>query len=140
MNTCETNGIVFIAYSPISRGLLSAQYKTSADLGHNDFRRTLPRFSDEAIEKNYVIFKKIEEIARSVGITPTQLAISWVINRRENIITIPGIKTLKYLKENSAVNSMVLPKNIFESINDILSVYEIFGKRYSDTMLREYGL
>lgn len=140
LDTCENNDITFVAYSPISRGLLSAQFKKSSDLGKDDFRRTLPRFSDEAIEKNYLISEKIGYIAQSSGLTPTQLAIAWVIHRRSNIVTIPGTKTLKYLKENSEVNTLTLSTEVFIKVDNVFAEFDIAGKRYSDAVLEVYGL
>ena len=45
---------------------------------------------------------KIEEIAREKGVTPSQLALAWVLHRGDDIVPIPGTKHVRYLEENVA--------------------------------------
>ena len=48
--TCRELGIAFLAYSPMSRGMLTANFSMD-DLPKNDFRRQAPRFAKEAMEQ-----------------------------------------------------------------------------------------
>ncbi len=42
-------GIAFVAYSPLGRGLLTGSIQKREDLAADDWRRTSPRFNDEAL-------------------------------------------------------------------------------------------
>lgn len=44
---CKELGIVILAYSPLSRGLLSNTIKSSSDLADGDWRSHNPRFEGE---------------------------------------------------------------------------------------------
>src|SRR5207253_10989877 len=77
--TVRELGIGFVAYSPIGRGFLSGRFKSPDDLEPTDYRRQSPRFQGENFERNLDLVRRIEEIARSKGVTPAQLAIAWVL-------------------------------------------------------------
>src|SRR4029079_16292591 len=74
--TVRELGIGFVAYSPIGRGFLSGPFQTIDDLEPTDYRRQSPRFQGENFERNLDLVPRIEEIARSKGVTPAQLAIA----------------------------------------------------------------
>src|SRR6185503_4957201 len=102
--------ISFVAYSPLGRGFLSGQIKSLDDLAPDDWRRMNPRFSLENFQKNLDLVKQIEAMATAKGVTPSQLALAWVMARGEDIIPIPGTKRIKYLEENAAAASVKLSK------------------------------
>src|SRR6185369_9279715 len=71
--TVRELGIGFVAYSPIGRGFLSGRFKTIDDLEPSDYRRLSPRFQGENFDRNLDLVRRIEDIARSKGVTPAQL-------------------------------------------------------------------
>src|SRR6476469_8159320 len=98
--TCRELGIGFIAYSPLGRGFLCGQLKKFEDLDPGDQRRNWPRFQGANFQKNLDLVRKVEEIAREKGCTPSQLAVAWVLAQGEDVIPIPGTKRRKYLEDN----------------------------------------
>ena len=44
--------------------------------------------------------KKIEEVAKEVGATPHQVALSWLLHHSPNILLIPGTSSVGHLEEN----------------------------------------
>lgn len=57
---CEEHQISFISYSPFSRGMLTKKITTSTSLQKNDFRKNLPRFEKENLEKNAKLILALE--------------------------------------------------------------------------------
>jgi len=49
---CRELGIGIVAYSPLGRGYLTGALEKLEDLSEDDWRRTNPRFTQEAFEKN----------------------------------------------------------------------------------------
>jgi len=43
----------------------------------------------------------VRAMAESLGITPSQLAIAWVLHKRPDVVPIPGTKRLAYLARTS---------------------------------------
>jgi len=73
---CRELGIGVVAYSPLGRGFLAGKYKNLDNLDKEDFRRTLPRFQGDGYKKNLELLSKVEELAKSKGVTPGQLALA----------------------------------------------------------------
>ena len=63
-------GVSIVAYSPLGRGLLTGQILSRNDVDEGDWRRTIPRFSEENLEKN--LSRDFFEIANAKGVTPAQ--------------------------------------------------------------------
>jgi aryl-alcohol dehydrogenase-like predicted oxidoreductase len=132
LETIGELGIGFVAYSPLGRGFLTGQIKTFDDLPENDFRRRNPRFQGENFQKNINLVQRVGEIARARKITPTQLALAWVLAQGEDIVPIPGTKRVKYLEQNAAAADVELTPEDFERIDEIFPVGVTAGERYPD--------
>jgi len=97
---CRELGIGFVCYSPLGRGALTGHIKRVENLDQDDARRSHPRFQGDNFQKNLLLVKRIEEIAKEKGCRPSQLALAWLLAQGEDIVPIPGMKTVKHLKEN----------------------------------------
>src|SRR5437667_5027480 len=52
LQACEELGIGFVPYSPLGKGFLTGAMSKETKLGEGDFRRILPRFTHEAMDRN----------------------------------------------------------------------------------------
>ncbi|KAI0517896.1 Aldo/keto reductase-like protein [Xylaria bambusicola] len=103
--TCRELGVATVAYSPLGRGFLSGRFKSFEDLGPEDKRHALPRFSPENFDKNLELAKVFTLMAATKNCTPAQVALAWIMFQGPDMFPIPGTKTLKYLEQNvEAVN------------------------------------
>jgi len=130
---CAKNGIPIVAYSPIGRGMLTGQIKSHSDIPEGDFRRHVPRFSEENFPSNIKLVDDLEKIAKKKGCTPAQLAIAWVAQLSEKdgnpvIIPIPGATTEARVEENSKEVSFTSEE--LKEIGSILSTFVVKGARY----------
>jgi aryl-alcohol dehydrogenase-like predicted oxidoreductase len=128
--TVRELGIGFVAYSPIGRGFLSGRFKTIDDLEAADYRRQSPRFQGENFERNLDLVRRIEEIARSKGVTPAQLAITWVLSQGDDIVPIPGSKSIAHLEENIAAVEIELTPDELTKIDEVAPKGVAAGDRY----------
>ncbi|RDL42275.1 NAD(P)-linked oxidoreductase [Venustampulla echinocandica] len=133
---CAEHNIPIVAYSPLSRGLLTGDIKTPADLAETDMRHHFPRFQGENYAKNLELVQKVEELAREKGCTPAQLAINWVrhLSKRDGnpeIFPIPGATKVDRVLENSKV--VELSNGEAAAIYSILKKFEVAGTRYPAT-------
>ena len=134
--TCRELGISFIAYSPIGRGLLSARIKQAGDMPEDDRRRQHPRFQEGNLEHNLGLVRRIEEIAREKGATPSQLALAWLLAQGEDVFPIPGTKRRSYLEENVEALSISLTKEDLARINDAMPPGAAAGSRYPEAQMK----
>jgi pyridoxine 4-dehydrogenase len=50
----------------------------------------------------------LDEVARSLGVTPMQVALAWLLQRSPNMLLIPGTSSLEHLRENMAAATLTL--------------------------------
>ncbi|RLV10058.1 aldo/keto reductase [Streptomyces griseocarneus] len=99
---CNEQGIAFMPYSPLGRGVLAGAFSKPSDLPEGDWRKFLPRFSEEAMAHNDAIVDVVRGVADRHGVTLSQIALAWLLEQGEYVIPIPGTKRLKYLEDNAA--------------------------------------
>jgi len=131
LQTCIELGITFVAYSPLGRGFLSGKYKSINDLEENDWRRRIPRYQGENWEKNLLLVNEIEKLAQQKGCKTSQIALAWLLHNNENLVTIPGTKSIKYLEENIESETVELTDQDNEKIREILNSFPVGGDRYA---------
>jgi aryl-alcohol dehydrogenase-like predicted oxidoreductase len=130
--TVRELGIGFVAYSPLGRGFLTGRFKSVDDFDPNDYRRKAPRFAGENFAKNLDVLERIEELAREKGVTPSQLALAWVLHRGDDIVPIPGTKHVKYLEENVRASDLELTGEELRRIDEVAPKGVVAGDRYPD--------
>jgi aryl-alcohol dehydrogenase-like predicted oxidoreductase len=130
--TVRELGIGFVAYSPLGRGFLSGQIKSLDDLDEHDFRRRGPRFQGENFQHNLDLVAKVEEIAVERGVTPSQLALAWVLAQGDDVVPIPGTKRVRYLEENAAAAGVTLTEDDLARLEEAFPKGATAGDRYPD--------
>ncbi|MEU3186210.1 aldo/keto reductase [Streptomyces sp. NPDC006923] len=106
LETVRELGIGFVAFSPLGRGFLSGKITRPEDLAPDDARHGLPRFSAENIAANLAVVDRITRLAEARDITPTQLALAWLMARQ--VVPIPGTKRRAYLEQNAEAAAVEL--------------------------------
>ena len=130
--TIRELGIGFVAYSPLGRGFLSGRIKSVDDLEETDFRRRGPRFQEENLRRNLALVADVEALAAEKGITPSQLALAWVLSRGDDIVPIPGTKRRSYLEENAGAIDVELTPGDLERLERVFPAGAAAGDRYPD--------
>jgi aryl-alcohol dehydrogenase-like predicted oxidoreductase len=125
-------GAGFVAYSPIGRGFLSGQIRSVDDLEPDDFRRHHPRFQGENFQRNLELVDRVKQIADDKGVTPSQLALAWVLAQGDDVVAIPGTKRVKYLEENVAAADITLTDEDLRRLDAAAPVGATAGDRYGD--------
>jgi aryl-alcohol dehydrogenase-like predicted oxidoreductase len=130
--TTRELGIGFVAYSPLGRGFLSGEIRSIDDLAPDDFRRNNPRFQGENFAKNLELVDRVREIAAEKGVTPSQLALAWVLHQGDDIVPIPGTKRVTYLEENAAAADIALTPEDLARLDQAAPAGATAGDRYPD--------
>ena len=130
--TIRELGIGFVAYSPLGRGFLSGRIRSVDDLDEKDFRRRGPRFQEENLRRNLELVAEVEAVAAEKGVTPSQLALAWVLSRGDDVVPIPGTKRRTYLEENAAAADVELTAGELERLERAFPAGAAAGDRYPD--------
>ncbi|MGP3910984.1 aldo/keto reductase [Nonomuraea sp. 10N515B] len=123
-------GTALVAYSPISRGLLTGTLPRSEELPADDFRRHMPRNVGENAEHNAKLVAEVTRIAEAAGVTAAQLSLAWLLAQGEDIVPIPGTKRLKYLEENAAAAGITLTPEQLGELAAAVPADAVRGTRY----------
>jgi aryl-alcohol dehydrogenase-like predicted oxidoreductase len=129
--TVRALGIGFVPYSPLGRGFLTGEIKSTDELASNDFRRNIPRFQGDAFRKNLDLVEEIRELARAKDCTSAQLALAWVLAQGDDIVPIPGTRRRKYLEDNLGALDVELDADDLARINRALPKGAATGARYA---------
>lgn len=136
LKTTRELGISLVAYSPLSRGLVTATLPNADEMPSDDFRKNLPRFTGENRANNNALVEKFATLAKGKNATPAQLALAWVLAQGDDMLPIPGTKRRKYLEENVGAVDIRLTKTDLESIDTLVKQYPIAGERYLEHSLK----
>jgi len=134
LQACRELGVAVVAYSPLGRGFLTGQIKSLNDLPADDFRRILPKYTDENIPKLFELVDKIDAVASKRDCTPSQVTLAWLLAQGDDIFPIPGTRGIKYLEENTAAANIKLPKEDVQKIRDAAESGRVHAARYPEGM------
>ncbi|KAE8717629.1 putative aldo-keto reductase 2 [Hibiscus syriacus] len=113
---CRELGIGIVAYSPLGRGFFGGKAALESFKFH-------PRFTGDNLEKNRLVYARIENLAKKHGCSPPQLALAWLLHQGEDIIPIPG----KFGKPNIGSLAVKLTQDDSKEIQDAVPVDGVGG-------------
>ena len=139
LQACEELGIGLVAYSPLGKGFLTGAIGKGTTIAENDFRKLLPRFTPEAMEKNQALVDLLKQIADRKMATPAQIALAWLLAQKPWIVPIPGTTKLHRLEENLAAADVELSAYDLAEIQRAAADIAIEGERYPEQWLKTTG-
>jgi methylglyoxal reductase len=124
---CEKNGVSMLAYSSMSKGLLTGKIPPDRKFKSGDSRLDDPRYSAENIEKtNKLLEKHLNSVARKHNASYGHIAVAW-LTKNPKVIALCGARDKKQAAENVLAGDMELDKDDTEKV-------EAFVKEYSKSV------
>ena len=118
-------------FSPLGKGFLTGKIDTNTKFGSDDFRSSVPRFSQKNIEANLALVDVIKKFAEEKKATPAQIALAWLLAKKSWIVPIPGTTKLSRLEENLSGAELQLSQDDVKSLEEAASKIKVEGARYS---------
>ena len=120
--TVREFGIGLTTYSPLGYGILSGKYNHEIPEGS---RASMPEMSwikDNITPESISKVRELGVIAADLGLTPAQLAIAWILRRKEVSSVITGASHIEQLEENLLAGESVtkLTDDVLETIEKVL--------------------
>ncbi|MGC1457868.1 MAG: aldo/keto reductase [Steroidobacteraceae bacterium] len=136
LDACRELGVGLVAYSPLGRGFLAANFKSLKELPTDDNRRNQPRFQDQNILHNNYLVQALAAIAARKGCSLPQLAIAWVLAQGAGVTPIPGMKTRAHLNDNLGALEVVLSAAEEQELRHLAAMVQVQGERHPAAMMK----
>lgn len=131
----QAEGIGFVAYSPLGRGFFADHFSLQAS--QEDVRHYLPRFQGDNLTANQEVFKIIRNLSQNLGITSSQVALAWLLQKHRNLVAIPGSKSIQHIRENIASSYLELDDEIIHLLDKTFNESNTHGDRYPSMLMGE---
>jgi aryl-alcohol dehydrogenase-like predicted oxidoreductase len=126
--TAKELGIAVVAFANTAEGLLTGEMKTP--LEENDFRNHFSRFQGENLISNLEKVEVLKQLANNKGCTPTQLAIAWVKEQGDHMMTLVSMSRRSRLPENIAAMDIEFTGDEMNTLNTTFAIGAILGGTY----------
>ncbi len=115
-------GIGLTTWSPLYSGILTGKYNKGIPEGSRASLKNMAWIRDRITPEVIAKVEALGELASELGITTAQLAIAWLLRRKEVSSVITGATKLSQLEENvkSAEALPLLTEEVLERIESIL--------------------
>ncbi|MFQ3789985.1 aldo/keto reductase [Halomonas sp. A29] len=137
LDACREANTALVAFSPLGRGFLAGAITETTQLTENDVRRGMPRFSAENLPHNLRQLEKLQAIASEQEVTTGQLALAWLKAQGDDVIPIPGTRSIAHMRENLKAEDLRLDTATLERLSELLTPDQVAGARYSEALQAE---
>lgn len=120
----DRHGIGIVAWSPLGAGFLTGELQA---VGSDDIRAKFPRLTGANLALNNDRFEPLREIAADLSLTPSQLALAWLLHQHPHLVPIPGSRTAAHIVENAAAATTELSSAALARIDRALARFEPIG-------------
>lgn len=120
---CDEIGLGLTTWSPLHFGILTGKYNEGIPPGSRAAMDEMAWIRDYLTEERIEAVRRIGEIALDLGVTTAQLAIAWLLRRKEVSSVITGATRHQQLLENIAAGDAVdkLSNAVLERIEEVLN-------------------
>lgn len=128
--------IGLVPFSPLGRGFLTGLAKRSEDYPEDDWRHNDPRFQGQNYDANMNLFTAVREMAESKGVSNSQIALAWLMNKGSDIVPIPGTTKPSHVQDNAAAAHLLLSESEINRLDRALASEFVAGERYNQARMR----
>ncbi|CCO36601.1 hypothetical protein BN14_10742 [Rhizoctonia solani AG-1 IB] len=129
LETARELGVAVVAYSPLSKGLLTGQITSHSDFSDTDLRKQIPRYAQENFPKILELVDKFKQVGQAHNATSGQAALAYLLELGDDIIPIPG-QRIEYIEENFGAGQIKLTPEEFQTLKGLVDQTKIDGDQY----------
>ena len=127
MPLCRTEGIGVIPWSPLARGFLSGN-RTQKEWGDTTRAKT-DDFAHNMYyqESDFTVVEQVIKLAEQKGVTPSQIALAWLLHQPGVTSPIIGASKMNHLEENVAALDIELSPEELEALEEPYQPHPVLG-------------
>ncbi|OFC70513.1 aldehyde oxidase [Alteromonas confluentis] len=135
--TCEALGIGFVPWGPLGMGYLPGKMWANTKFDPaTDLRVGFDRFSEENLAANQPVINVLWKLAEQKRVSPSQIALAWLLAQKPWIVPIPGTRSVNHLNENlGALNVTLTPTDVRELEAGFLQL-TVHGGRMNEAQMQ----
>ncbi|KAL5098262.1 hypothetical protein RYX36_002589 [Vicia faba] len=133
---CRELGIGIVPYSPLGRGFFAGNAVKESIPTDSRFLFSHPRLQEENLEKNKILYSRLQKLADKHKCTTSQLALSWILHQGDFVVPIPGTTKTKNVDDNVGSFQVKLSKDELKEITDAIPISEVAGYRIADIFVK----
>ena len=118
MPVARTHGMGFTVWSPLGQGMLTGKYNNGIPEGSR--ASGSDSLKENLTEENIAKVKKIGELAQTLDVSTGQLALAWILRRKEISAAIIGATKPVHVEENVKASDIQLSTTTLNEIEEIL--------------------
>ena len=126
---CRSEGIGVIPWSPLARGFLSGN-RTRKDWGETP-RAKSDGFAHDMYyqESDFTVVERVIEIAEQRGVTPSQIALAWLLHQPGVTAPIIGASQMAHLEQDAAAIDIELSPEELDMLEQPYQPHPVLGHR-----------
>ncbi|MDW8325079.1 MAG: aldo/keto reductase [Anaerolineales bacterium] len=109
-------GLGIIPYSPLGRGFLTGKYRRGRPLPESKRAAGVQKLMTD---KNFALLDKLDEIGKSRGKTPAQIALGWLLTKPNMSAPIIGANTPAQLAESLGAVGLKLSAEEMQALDEL---------------------
>src|SRR6476646_6075586 len=115
-------GFGLMPWSPLARGVLTGKYRHGIPADSRAASRVYPGFTSRFLgERTAQVVDALVIAARGLEVSPAEVALAWVRDRPGVVAPVVGARTLQQLRTALASESLSLPPELVQALDDVSS-------------------
>jgi aryl-alcohol dehydrogenase (NADP+) len=124
---CREEGVAILPWSPLARGFLSGRYrrkKAPASLRYRKDELMKERFFRP---EDFDVVERLAEVAKEKGVTPSQVALAWLLSKDYVTSPIVGVTSVKQLEELGEAVEIKLKSSDIKRLEERYRPHRVLG-------------
>ncbi|AZK45384.1 aldo/keto reductase family protein [Paenibacillus lentus] len=117
---CERSGIGQVVFSPLAQGLLTGKYTSATNIPQDSRAAKLERMRNRITEEKIARVQQLESVAGELGITVGNLALAWILSKKNIASALVGASRPEQVTENVKASGVDLSEDVLSRIEEIL--------------------
>ncbi len=118
---CREHNVGVLAYSPMSRGLLTGKYDEKATFPATDGRSGDGLWQGERLQRNLSAVRELQALAATHQKTVAQLALAWVLSQPGLTCALAGAKRSHQIAETTQASGWQLDAETLAKVDEIVA-------------------
>ncbi|HVT30878.1 MAG TPA: aldo/keto reductase [Lacipirellulaceae bacterium] len=121
---CDKEHLAFLAYSPLSQGLLTGKIDPNREYPEDDQRHFKDRFKPQNVRKVQSMLERMRPIARRRKLSCAQLTMAWTLAQRGCSHVLCGARNPQQAIDNAGAGLVELDRDALDQITQAVNSYD----------------